>query len=152
MMPAPISRRIVLDRLAWVSRMVAEIRTLPLEREADFLADGHNAYVAESCLRRALEALLDIGRHVLAKQQGQGVSEYKEIARQLGEYGILSPENARRLRIMAGYRNRLVHFYHEITERELFEICSTQLDDVVAVAEGYRGWFAAHPEMLDETL
>lgn len=23
---------------------------------------------------------------------------------------------------------------------------------MMAVAEGYRGWFAAHPELLDETL
>ena len=87
MMPGPVSQRIVLDRLAWVTRMTAEIAALPLDDEATFLANDHNSYVAESCLRRALEALLDIGRHILAKQAGQGAVEYKEIARLGGGHG-----------------------------------------------------------------
>ena len=35
---------------------------------------------ADSCLRRSLEALFDIGRHILAKGYARGVTEYKEIA------------------------------------------------------------------------
>ncbi len=152
MMPGPVSQRIVLDRLAWVTRMTAEIAALPLDDEATFLANDHNSYVAESCLRRALEALLDIGRHILAKQAGQGAVEYKEIVRRMGEMGVLSAEDTARLRLMAGYRNRLVHFYHEITPNELYEICRTQLGDVNAVADGFRAWLGANPDMVDDHL
>jgi hypothetical protein len=35
---------------------------------------------AESYLRRAVEVLLDMGRHILAKEFALAVSEYKEIA------------------------------------------------------------------------
>lgn len=152
MMPGPVSQRIVLDRLEWVARMTAELATLPLDDEQAFLADDRNAYVAESCLRRALEALLDIGRHILAKQIGQGAVEYKEIARRMGELGVLSAEDTARLRLMAGYRNRLVHFYHEVTPHELYEICRTQLGDVNAVADGFRAWLGATPDMVDNSL
>lgn len=34
------------------------------------------------------------------------------------------------LKILAGYRNRMVHFYHEITPKELYEICSGELEDI----------------------
>lgn len=152
MMPGPISQRIVADRLEWVERMMAEINALPLHDEAGFLADDRNSYVAESCLRRALEALLDIGRHILAKHGGQAAVEYKEIASKMGDLGVLSPEDAARLRMMAGYRNRLVHFYHEVSPTELFEICSKQLGDVAAVAGGFRAWVAANPKQVDDTL
>tara|TARA_B100000315_G_scaffold250518_1_gene283483 strand:- start:6490 stop:6651 length:162 start_codon:yes stop_codon:yes gene_type:complete len=30
---------------------------------------------------------------------------------------------------MAGYRNRIVHFYHEITSEELYHIIQTDLKD-----------------------
>lgn len=32
---------------------------------------------------------------------------------------------------MAGYRNRLVHLYHIVNDDELYEIITTDLDDIV---------------------
>lgn len=72
MTPGRPSRRVVADRLAWVERMVAEIRSLPLADREAFFADRRNLWAAESCLRRALEALLDLGRYILAKGFGIG--------------------------------------------------------------------------------
>lgn len=31
---------------------------------------------------------------------------------------------------MAGYRNRLVHFYHEVTDKELYSILKNNLIDM----------------------
>ena len=31
---------------------------------------------------------------------------------------------------MAGYRNRIVHLYHEITDEELYEIIQNDLKDI----------------------
>ena len=53
---------------------------------------------------------------------------------------------------LAGYRNRMVHFYAEVSPKELYEICVRQLDDVVTCGEAVRGWIAAHPEVVDQAL
>jgi len=103
-------------------------------------------------LRRALEALFDLGRHILAKGFGLGVSEYKEIASRLGEQRILCQEEADLLRVLAGYRNRLVHFYHEVGPDELYEICAYRLGDLECITRAYRQWLREHKEWLDETL
>jgi len=84
-----LSRRIVAHRMDWIQRMIGEIRLLPLASLEAFLADRRNMWAAESCLRRALEALLDLGRHILAKGFAVETSEDKEIARQLGTHGAL---------------------------------------------------------------
>ncbi|MGB9723258.1 MAG: type VII toxin-antitoxin system HepT family RNase toxin [Chloroflexia bacterium] len=152
MMAETISVRVVADRLSWVEQMVAEIRSLPLGDRAAFLADRRNIWAAESCLRRALEALFDLGRHILAKGFALGVSEYKEIATRLQEKGVLGPAEAGLLVRLAGYRNRLVHFYHEVTPEELYDICATQLGDVEHLAQAYRTWLLGNPERLDGTL
>jgi uncharacterized protein YutE (UPF0331/DUF86 family) len=152
MMSETISKRVVSDRLAWVDRMVSEIRALPLEDRAAFFSDRRNLWAAESCLRRGLEALLDLGRHILAKGFGTGVSEYKEIALRLAEHDVLAAQDADLLRVLAGYRNRLVHFYHEIGPDELYEICAFRLTDLEHLATAYREWLRKHPDQLDERL
>jgi uncharacterized protein YutE (UPF0331/DUF86 family) len=152
MIPSRISRRVIGDRLKLTAEYISEIRALPLTDKEAFLTDRRNVWSAESCLRRALEALLDIGRHILAKGFAKGVTEYKEIATRLGEFKVLDPDEARLLFTLAGYRNRMVHFYHEITPDDLFRICTTQLGDVERVTDAFRTWINAHPELLDEGL
>jgi uncharacterized protein YutE (UPF0331/DUF86 family) len=152
MSPSKVSRKVVIDRIAWVDRMLAAIRSLPFASRAAFTADTRNIWSAESCLRRALEALFDIGRHVLARGYGLGLSEYREIAAKLADCEVLSAEESALLKVLAGYRNRLVHFYHEVSIDELYEICARELGDLEVIRAALVRWLAAHPELVDETL
>lgn len=152
MTPGLISKKVVGDRLELIERMIGEIRSLPMESYQEFIKDRRNVWTAESCLRRSLESLLDIGRHILAKGFATGVSEYKEVARKLGEFGLLSTSEAELLRILAGYRNRLVHFYHEIGKEELYRICKDQLKDLQEVKDAYLRWLKVHPDKMNEGL
>jgi len=150
--PDKLSKRVVADRIGWVEEMLERTRALPLSSASSFLADPRNVGAAESYLRRALEALMDLGRHVLAKGFGKGVTEYKQVALRLQQSSVLTKEEADLLETMAGYRNRMVHFYHEVTPEELYAICTTRLGDVERVVEGFKRWIRAHPECMDETL
>jgi len=132
--------------------LLREIRSLPLGDQTLFFADRRNLWSAESCLRRSLEALFDVGRHILAKGYGSGVSEYKEIALRLQEKAALTETEAELFTVLAGYRNRLVHFYHEVSAQELFEICSNQLGDLELIQNAYRRWMKEHPERVDSNL
>ena len=53
---------------------------------------------------------------------------------------------------LAGYRNRLVRFYHEVGDEELYELCSKKLGDLDQISGAYRYWVEGHPEKLDEAL
>jgi uncharacterized protein YutE (UPF0331/DUF86 family) len=152
MTPGKISKRVAVDRLAWVDRMIVEIKALPIDDKEAFLADNRNVWAAESCLRRALEALFDLGRHILAKGFASGVGEYKEIAERLQQEGILDEQQEGLMIKMAGYRNRMVHFYHEIQAEELYTICSEHLVEVGVIASAFRSWFKDNPEYLDDSL
>lgn len=150
MSPAALSMRIVTTRLSWVGEMLARIRALPLESYDAFIADPRNVAAAESYVRRGLEALLDLGRHILAKGFAVSATEYKEIATRLGEAGVLDQAHVSTLTRLAGYRNRLVHFYDEIAERELHEICAMHLVDVERVTRSIATWISQHPERFED--
>ena len=152
MTPKIISKRIVADRLDRVDYLLGEIRALPLRDLNTFLADRRNIWAAESCLRRSLEALFDTGRHILAKGYGLGISEYKEIASKLQEMGVISKKETVLMQVLAGYRNRLVHFYHEVSAEELHEVCAHRLGDLEVIVDAYRRWLKEHPDKIDSKL
>jgi uncharacterized protein YutE (UPF0331/DUF86 family) len=88
--------------------MMDSLKDLHLEEKAAFLSDRHKIAAAESYLRRALEALFDIGRHILAKRFTYPATEYKEIAKGLSDKEVLIEKETELMRRMAGYRNRMV--------------------------------------------
>jgi uncharacterized protein YutE (UPF0331/DUF86 family) len=150
MSPGAISRVVVADKIQAIRRMLDGVRSLPLETLAAFVADPRMTAAGDSYLRRALEALLDLSRHVLAKGFGRAPAEYAEVARQLGDVGVIDEALATRLGIMARYRNRMVHFYDEITNEELHKILTSELGDIEAVTDAIRAWLAAHPDRTSD--
>jgi uncharacterized protein YutE (UPF0331/DUF86 family) len=150
--PGKLSERVISERSEWIREMVVRVRDLPLGSIGEFTADSRNVDAAESCLRRGLEALLDLGRHVLAKGFGDAPAEYKEVAERLGERGVLTPDTTRLFVQMAGYRNRMVHFYDRVSDGELFEIASRRLGDIEEILAGLHGWIHEHPEAVESRL
>ena len=147
---SPIRVAVVTAKIGVIRQMLAGIATLPLASEREFLADPRMVAAGESFLRRALEALFDLGRHILAKGFAVPTSDYKAIVRGLLQQGVVDGDLAERLTNMAGYRNRMVHFYDEVTPGELYEILTRHLRDVETALATVQSWLAEHPELVDE--
>ena len=136
MNPTGVDLKVVRERLAHVERSLEDANSLPADTLEVFLADRRNALAAESSLRRGLEALFDTARHLLAKGHGKASLEYRQVARLAVEHGLVPPgELGERLLRMAGFRNRLVHHYDEVTPEELHRVVTRHLGDLEAVAE-----------------
>jgi len=140
MSPGKIDPRVITQRASWIKEMIQSLRELPLQHKTEFLGDKHHVAAAESYLRRSLEALFDIGRHILVKKFAYPATEYKEIAQGLAEKKVLTQEESELMRQMAGYRNRMVHFYHEISPDELHDLCQNHLAEVSLVLESLLKW------------
>lgn len=126
----PVDKVLVKQRLALINEYLVELTELSQLEKEHFL-DKRTAASAESFLRRSLEAIFDVGRHILAKTGSADIArEYKGIAQGLSNMGIISKPLQDRLLKMAGYRNRMVHLYHQIADEELYEIVRDNLEDI----------------------
>jgi uncharacterized protein YutE (UPF0331/DUF86 family) len=152
MTAAPIRAEIVTEKIAYIREMIAAIRFLPLADYETFSTDNRNAAAAESYLRRALEALFDLGRHILGKAFASAPVEYKEIATTLTKERVLPEQESALLKRMAGYRNRMVHFYHEIGTEELFLICRDNVVDLEQITDALVSWLRENPDKIDRRL
>lgn len=135
--------------LSLIQEFLAELKKLYLITEEEFLSDKRNPAAAESYLRRSLEAVFDIGRHILAKSYGFKELEYKNIALELGEKGVINNEYSKNLIKMAGYRNRMVHLYHEIGSEEIYQILKSHLSDIEKFIVEIVGFIERYKKTMD---
>lgn len=115
-----------LDQIRVSANRLKKFTSITME---EFIADSDNYAIAEHHLRRALEAVFDISRHIIAKKGLGRPESYSQLIEILGQQKILSNEFAKKIKGMAGYRNRLVHEYMQITPEEIYEIIHTKLQD-----------------------
>ncbi len=124
-----VNRLLVRQRLVLIGLSVDHLRrlsTIPIER----FVNSDLSAAAESYLRRTLEAIFDVGRHILSKSGANELAqEYKSIARGLAEKGIINPGLGETLIQMAGYRNRLVQLYDLVSDEEIYAILHHHLTD-----------------------
>ena len=149
MSPGRLDLDVVRAKLETVASMLRGIESLPLASYRDFAADPRMVAAGESFLRRALEALLDLGRHLLAKGFGIAAAEFKDIPRRLREEGVIDFSQAELLTRMAGYRNRLVHEYEKVEAPELYDILCHKRADLVTLADLLRTWVQGHASRLE---
>lgn len=152
MTPSKVRMATVVQKSTLVDDMLRGLAALPMTDLETFRSDPRDEAAAESYLRRALEALLDLGRHILAKALAERTLEYKQIAVALRRAGVLDEACSDVLVDMAGYRNRLTHFYDEVTTAELFDICVHRADDIRLVRDAMLDWLRRHPELVEGEL
>lgn len=127
-----INRTLIESRLSLIVEMVEHLDALAATPEPLFLANPRDVAAGESFLRRSLEAVFDVGRHLLAKSGHSNLAkEDKSIAQGLGSMNVVPQDFVPTLIRMAGYRNRMVHFYHEIAPTELRHLIVARRDDLL---------------------
>lgn len=130
----PVSKIKVESKLANIRESLTELNSLLKLGKEKFLADKKNFAVAEHYLRRALEAVFDIAGHIVSRYPmaaGKRPSTYKGLALVLAEKGIVNEDFGKNILVqMAGYRNRMVHFYDEITPQEMYDILKNHIADI----------------------
>ncbi len=125
-----IRTKLVYDRAAIIDKSLHRLERLSELSLEEFAQNPDNYAIAEHYLRIGLEALFDIGRHILVKSGFGKPEDYRDILILLGRYGIIPQEFMDRVKGMAGYRNRLVHMYNEVDVDELFGIICNHRKDI----------------------
>lgn len=125
----PIKSQSIFPRIDGIEKDISKLEELGKLPFTEFSQED-NFIKAQFYLRQALEGVFHIGSHILSRIPGGRATEYKEVALKLGELGIIDKDFSQtKLKNMAGYRNRLTHFYAEITPEEIYKIIRENLED-----------------------
>lgn len=124
-----IDKKTILERIDIIQKSLKKLNNLKSLTPGKFMLDDNFA-IAEHYLRYALEAIFDICAHILSTIPGAQVGEYRKMAIEMGKQKIIPMDFAKKqLYEMGGYRNRLTHFYLEVTPEEMYKIIQDNLGD-----------------------
>lgn len=108
-------RKLTSEILAALERL-EDLRKLSAE---DFLSDTHKIGSAKYGFIVAIEGMIDLCNHIIAKNGYRIPEDYADTFRVLAERGAFDEEYTTTLIQMARFRNRLVHIYWEVDDNEL---------------------------------
>jgi len=77
----------------------------------------------------AIEACIDLCNHLISRNSFRVPEDYGDTFRVMAEVGALSPEFAELLVSMGKFRNRLVHLYWEVDDRQVHQFLCSRLQD-----------------------
>jgi uncharacterized protein YutE (UPF0331/DUF86 family) len=113
-------------RLGEYLAVLRELRSMPAQAlVGDLIRMGSVKYY----LQVAIESCIDVAQHVIASEGFRPPNDFADTFTILAERGILEQEFAERLRRMAKFRNRLVHLYGEIDDRQVVGVLAEDLGD-----------------------
>lgn len=96
----------------------------------EFLANAEHYGSAERFMHLAIEALLDMGNHVVADDGLGVVNWYSDIPKIFLERKLISKKLYNKWIQMIGFRNTLVHEYIDIDRNIVYDVLQRGLNDI----------------------
>ena len=131
---------VIRKRLNKLDEYLAVLRRLQRYERDDFLADPERYGSAERFLHLAIEALLDMGNHVIADESLGVVDWYSDVPKIFFEKGMISQELSEKWIRMIGFRNTLVHGYIDIDRAIVYGVLKNGLKDIEALKRLFAGF------------
>ncbi len=135
-------REIVRSRCARIRRYVKDLMELSQISLEDFKQNRERQYAVLHALQLAIEASIEIGTHICSADDMGIPSSYAETFDLLEQGCVIDAGLANKLRLMARFRNRIVHFYWEVDLGEVHGIlnkCLPDFEEYLIAIEEYLG-------------
>jgi uncharacterized protein YutE (UPF0331/DUF86 family) len=123
---------VIRKRLNKLDEYLSILRKLRKYNFDDFVSDPERYGSAERFLHLAIEAILDMGNHVIAESDLGIVNWYSDIPSILARKGYIDSDLEKKWLQMIGFRNTLVHDYLEIDRGIVYDILQNHLEDIEA--------------------
>jgi uncharacterized protein YutE (UPF0331/DUF86 family) len=123
---------VILNKAAIIERCVARVREVHAGDDANLIEDPTRQDSILLNLQRACEASIELAMHVVRKRRLGLPQESREAFVLLEQAGLLSPDLARAMRAMVGFRNVAVHNYRELDLAIVSSIIRERLPDFEA--------------------
>lgn len=124
-----IDKEKIKKRFSEINEALAEIRRLTSLEDKEFWLEKENIAAVKYYLLLAIEAVGSICVHIAARKFNKGVSVFGECFEVLEQERFLAEDLSLRLRKMVKFRNKLMHRYWEIDEKNVLEYARKDLGD-----------------------
>lgn len=128
-----IRAEVIRRRLNKLDEYLLILRGLQAYELEEFINSPERYGSAERFLHLAIEAMMDLGNHIIAGLELGEVNWYSDIPLLLFTAGYIDDELKETWTRMIGFRNVLVHDYLDIDREIVHEVLHNHLEDIEAL-------------------
>lgn len=128
-------RAIVQERLKKLEEQLVLLRELQRVPKEQFVTNPRDYVYALHLLQTAIQAVIDIGTHLVASLNLGRLEEYRDVARLLAQEKIIPEDLRPKMEKMIGLRNLIIHEYLRIDLDKVYQMIQRNLDDFTEFAE-----------------
>lgn len=119
----------ITNRIAVITENLRELRKIRDSSLEDFLSDKQKIAAAKYFLQTSIEAMVDIGNHIIARLRFGVPENNLHTFELLVQNKVLDRDKLSTYRQMVRFRNLVVHLYHIVDDERVYQILQENLDD-----------------------
>ena len=120
---------VIQARISVIEEKLSRLNQIPQDDFDQFVADFRNVEASKHLLQTAIEAILDICSHCVARLRLRIPGNGSQLVQALADAGWLPAENALVYIRMIRFRNLIVHLYAEVDDQYIYDVLQNHLDD-----------------------
>jgi uncharacterized protein YutE (UPF0331/DUF86 family) len=120
---------VIRGRIQFIEDSLKLLESLAPQPLDEFENDFRNVEAAKHLLQVAIESMLDICTHIVARLRLGMPHDDRETLALLRDKGLLPAEHIATYQAMNSFRNRVVHLYLTADPGEVYRILQEELDD-----------------------
>jgi uncharacterized protein YutE (UPF0331/DUF86 family) len=131
-----VNHEVIRKRLNKLDEYLMILKQLQKYNKAEFVSDPEHYGSTERFLHLSIEALTDIGNHIIASDNLGIVNWYSDIPKILADKSVITEELSEKWIKMIGFRNTLVHEYIEVDLDIVYDVLQNGLEDIEGIRRG----------------
>jgi len=110
----------------------------------DYSNDIKTQRFVERTLQIAIEAMFDIAHHIISDEQYREPKSYADAFSVLEEKNVINSDFLPIAKLMAQFRNKIVHYYENIDSELVYNIAKAKRKDFVNYIDAIKKWISNH--------
>jgi len=120
----------VMEKVRFIKEQVTDIRELTSKQsKTEIFSNKFTVKGLKYSLQTAIEAMIDIAFHLVAKKYQYAPKEARDALYVLMQNQVINEKEYEIFTSMVSFRNRMVHLYEDISEERLYMYSTSNLKD-----------------------
>jgi uncharacterized protein YutE (UPF0331/DUF86 family) len=120
----------ILSKISFMKKSKSKLEKLATLSEDEFLNNFINYDSAKYNLLVMIEAMIDICNHIISRRSFEIPSTSADSIKILVKNNLLPEDEQSVFIAMVKFRNRVVHLYQDIDDKEVYKILNSNLNDI----------------------
>ena len=139
-----VNKQIIYRLLNNIESYLRDLQEIDNISYNDYSDDIKTQRFVERTLQIAIEAMFDVAHHIISDEKYREPNSYADAFSVLEENEVISLDFLFIAKLMAQFRNKIVHYYENIDSELVYTIAKTKRKDFVNYINMIKNWISNH--------